>query len=831
MRKRLLFALLSLFYALVVSAIDYRIEGTVVDDNGEPLPSASVLLFKGNEEKQYKGDATDIDGKFAIKELTEGQYRLEISFMGFKKKTINVSLTPTTPIRRLKKITIQEDASLLSAVEVTAKRSSLQVDIDKKTFIVNESAVSDGMSASEVLKEIPSVAVDVEGNVSMRNNENVEIYINGRPSGMTEDNKADLLEQLPAGSIERVEVITNPSSKFSAEGSAGIINIVMKQSVLRTAYYGTLSAGLTYPWGGRLGGNASANINFNKNKWSTGVSIGYRNRKNDGGGESRREYYEEDTTLINQYNDTEFEMNSAFVRLTASCQADSNNVFGFAGMFMFGDRFRGQFIDYEHGYINGGNRIFNSFQNRDSRTDNDRLMGYGEVNYTHNFSESHTLAAVIDFSANKNDNERNYYQRNFDSLHVSSPVNDYDQNQATLNKNRTWEAQLDYVNPISSTSKLEAGAKVSLDHQYSNVTTEKKMNGSNDFIPQAELDNDFEMQQNVYSIYASYGSKFRRFAAQLGLRGELTDVDWTLHTNGDKSTKKPYANVFPTVFLSYIASDNDELQLSYTRRISRPKSRRLNPYKDVEDSTNISFGNPDLDPEFTNSFEFSYVKNFCEKKHSFISSVYYQLRQDIIQKYSWRSEDVLMNTYENMSTSHSTGLELILKNHWKYVDLSSNVNFYYYKLTGGDFTVHNAESASDIDIHVDDRHSWSWTAKISSTFILPKNISMELTGNYRSPKATAQGKTLNTYFVNFGAKKSFFDKKLNLTLSVRDILNSRKRKSETWDDDFYQYSETTWNGRSINLNVSYTFGNMKKKAKKGKSDSFSSDDDGGMDDF
>ncbi len=825
-----------LLFASTASAIGFKISGVVVDESSdEPLPYANVCLFQNNE--QIKGTVTDLEGRFLFSQLTEGAFRIEISYMGFKTKKLNVRLSSDRPYRVFKRIPVQEDAELLSAVEVTAKRSSFQADIDKKTFLVNESAVADGMSASEVLKEIPSVAVDVDGNVSVRNNENVEIYINGRPSGMTDDSKGDILEQLPAGSIEKVEVITNPSSRFAAEGSAGIINIVLKQSgSSKSSYFGSVSGGITYPWGGKPGGNVNGNISVTKNKWTTTASVGYNNKRSIGGGKSERESYKAaDTTYIDQVRDADFNMNSVFIRLGTSCQIDTANRVGLQGMFSYGRREREQLIDYSRGAILGGRRNLSTFQERDALTDNVKLVGKLDLDYLHTFSDSHTLSAAVGYSINSNDNDRDYQQKNYDSLKISTPAADYDQQQTTLNKNSSFDVQVDYVNPITSKSKLEAGLKADIENQSSDVESFIKQNGQDVFTPQQNLYNDFELRQDVYSAYASYGNKIRRFSFLAGLRGELTHVQWTQHTTGETSDKNPYFNIFPTCFFSYEFSSDNELQLSYTRRISRPKRRTLNPYTNVEDSTNITFGNPDLDPEFTNSFEFNYVKNFNDKKHTFMTSIYYQLMQDVVQKYSWQSGDAVMSTYENMATSHSSGLNLLLKDHWKVVDLTTSVNVFYYLLKGGTFWVNNPQAGENgVEVDIDDRHSFSWSAQLSATFILPQNITMELTGNYRSPKVTAQGKSLSDYYVNFGAKKTFFDKKLSVSLSVRDLLDSRRRKSETWDDDFYLYSESWWSGRTVNLNVSYSFGNMKKKKKdkkKNKISDSSSSSDSDFDDF
>lgn len=814
----------TLFRTTIAYAGDCQISGVIVDAEGLPLPSAAVMLHKGDNTQHEQGTATDPDGKFSFTGLSEGDYRLIISFMGYKTKTVATKLTNEKKSVKYQKIILQEDAALLSAVEVEAKRSSLQVDIDKKTFLVNESAVTDGMSASEILKEIPSVDVDVEGNVSLRNNENVEIYINGKPSGLTEENRGDLLEQLPAGSIERVEVITNPSSKFSAEGSAGIINIVMKNNTKQATYYGSVSAGISYPWGWKPGGNVGGNICVNKNKWSTTASIGYTNKKFKGESLSERETYKTDTTLLNQYSDIQFNMNTIFTRISTSCQIDSTNKIGLAGMFSYGGRDRNQYLDYDKGYLNDGASIFNTHQQRNALNHAERLMGNATIDYAHDFAQGHTLSTAFNFSANSGKSDRDYEQIQMDSLYSVIAEKGYDQYQYTYNHNRNYEFQTDYVNPLTPTSKLEAGLKLSFQNQFNEVNSSIKKQGDDDYVAQKELDNDFELHQNIYAAYTSWGAKFHKFSMQLGLRGELTDQDWSLNTTGEKSTQKPYFDLFPTAYFAYKLTDNDELQLSYTRRVSRPRRYWINPYINLSDSTNISFGNPNLKPEYANMIEMNYVKNFS--KHTFTASLYYKLCQDIVQRYSWMQQDAMISTFANMTNSHSAGLELILKNSWKVVNLTSNINFYYYKLKGGDFNITSVfnGTTTDVDVTIHERQSFSWKAKISADFSLPKAFALQVTGDYKSPVVTAQGKSLYDYFFNLGLKKSFLQKSLIATLSVRDLLNSRKRRADTWGDDFFQHSESQWSGRTISLNVTYNFGNMKKNGKRDKDSSFGSSD-------
>ena len=799
-----------------------KISGQVFDPSGNTLPMADVILFSSDGTTQVAGELTDDDGNFLIDGISLDDYVLEVSFMGYKDKRINVSLSKEKPNVRYKKIVLVEDVDMLQEVQVTGNRSTMKVDLDKKTYMVNSNAIADGTSASEILKEIPSVEVDVEGKVSLRNSENVEIYIGGKPAGLTDENRGDILEQMPAGSIQQVEVISNPSSKFDAEGSVGIINIVMKaEEKKNTTYYGSVSAGVIYPWNGRLGGNVGANIYYTKNKWNLNSSVGLIKRNMVGNGFTNRETYKGDSTYLDQVRDQDAEMKSGFFRLGINYNANTNNSFTMSGMLSVGGRDNTQELNYNSGYILNGNRIPNLIENRLTSTDGLRLMGNASFGYLHRFPEDGVWKSSVTFIPNKNDNDQTYEQitkhrSDIDSLVGSIRDNDYVQYQSFRGHNRTLEVQSDYSKSIKN-DMLETGVKASFGAQGNVVTSEIQPYGSDARTKQPELGNDFELKQNIYAAYVSYSHRKKRFGMQLGLRGELTDISWNLYSSNDGEDKKPYGNLFPSVFLSYALSDKDELQLCYTRRISRPRRYWLNPRVNVSDPSNIYFGNPNLDPEITNSTEFSYIRTM--KNSTFMASLYHKLTQDLVQQYSWVYNDVMWNTRANLATAHSGGLELILKNRFKVVSLTYNVNLYYYALKGGVFdvmTVMPGFGVVDKEVTIKDRSNFSWSGQLSADFSLPKSIKLQASGNYRSPRSTAQGKMLHDYNVNLGLKKSFFSQKLSATLSVRDLLNSRKRRSETWDDTFYQLSEFKFSGRTISLNLAYNFGNLNSKSSKSR---------------
>ena len=838
--KNKVFILTVLFLMCSISSFcESKISGQVFDPSGNTLPMADVLLYASDGTTQIVGEITDDDGNFLIDGISLDDYVLEVSFMGFKNKRINVSLSEQKPSVRYKKIVLVEDADMLSEVQVSGTRSAMKVDLDKKTYRVNANAIADGTTASEILKEIPSVEVDVEGKVSLRNSENVEIYINGKPAGLTEENRGDILEQMPAGSVQLIEVISNPSSKFDAEGSVGIINIVMKNDEKKNStYYGSVSAGVIYPWDGRVGGNVGANINYTKNKWNIGSSIGLINRNMVGNGYTNRETYNGDTTFLNQTRGQDADIPSGFFRLGINYAANARNSVNLSGMFSVGGRDNCQDLNYDNGYIVNGVRRSSLVEQRRTETDGLRLMGNVTLDYSHTFRDEGVLSSSVSFLPNKNDNDQTYEQitkhrDDIDSLIGSLRANDYTQYQSTDGHNHTLGIQSDYSKQIKwsdHAGKFETGVKVTFGTQGNVVTSEIQPYGEDERTAQPELGNDFELRQNIYAAYVSYSQKVKRFGMQLGLRGELSDVSWNLYSAGDSEDKKPYGNLFPSAFFSYTFTDKDELQLSYTRRITRPRRYWLNPYVNVSDPANIYFGNPNLDPEITNSTEISYIKNL--KKSTFMASLYHKLTQDLVQQYSWIYDDVMWNTRANLATSHAGGLELILKNNFKSVALTYNLNLYYYALKGGVFdvtTVMPGFGVIDKEVVIKDRSNFSWSGQLSADFSLPKAIKLQVSGNYRSPRSTAQGKMLHNYNVNLGLKKSFFSQKLSATLSVRDLLNSRKRRSETWDDSFYQKSEFKFSGRTISLNLAYNFGNLKKnskgRGKDGNDGSVEEDDD------
>lgn len=848
--KRLL-SLLFLFFlttaTMLTMAQGYTVKGKVVDaKTGETIPFANVELKTSDGTKTVQGMFTGDDGRFLIENVSEDIYQLVISFMGYS--DYNGKITPEILKREggaRFTVKLHEDVALLSQVEIVGNRTQLQMDVDKKTFLVNEGAASVGVSATDVLRDIPTVDVDMEGNISLRNNENVEVFINGRSVGLSGDAQGELLEQFPAGSIEKIEVITNPSSKYSAEGSAGIINIVMKQDA-PAGVFGNVSAGISYPTEGKLGGNLGASVNVTKNKWTILSSLGYQRRTFRGTSDIDREQFlkrdsllggDRDTIFNKTVGDRDFIINSFFARLGLDYKINDKNRLGLSGVLSLGKNRVEEEYDYRFGKIFDGERLDTAYSDRISKTKSPRSMYTVKFDYTHTFGTGKELSFLAQTSFNGQNQDRNYYQTRYGM--DNSFVSYSEQMQTNDRKIRKNQLSIDYVSPVGKISNLELGISADFSNERNDVRSFERRNSNNPFVSQDNLTNDFEYKQNVYAWYGMWSGKLKRFGYKVGLRGELSDISWIQHNTGASDDLDTYGNLFPSLFLTYNITDADELQFSAIRRITRPRGFRLNPNPNMSDSTTISYGNPDLHPEEAFSGEMNYLHT-TPKGHVYTVSAYYKFTDDVIEQYSWTEmadeKVILKSTFANLNRSHSTGLELIAKHKFKPLTLTTNFNLYYYNLVGGDTQIEVTDSKGTLvrrDLSLRKRDGFSWDFKEGIDFRLPKNITGQFTLNYRSPRVAAQGKNNNSFFMNIGLKRQFLDKKLSLAFNVRDILNTNKRNMETWSDSFHQVSKTTRNGRTFNLNASYSFGNNKNKNNKkgGKDGKSGFDDDMNFDDF
>ena len=805
---RLLLLCLTVMFSLQTFA-QGTVKGHVVDKaTDESLQFVNAAVYAQNDTtKIVAGAITDANGSFTIGGLKNGRYRLVLSFVGYRDVVRQFNITAQKPNEHFSHIFMSEDSRQLSEVTVVGQRSGVKLEVDRKSFDVSQDISNAGGAASDVLENIPSVEVDQDGNVSLRGNTSVEVWINGKASGLTSDNRAEILKQLPAESIERIEVIDNPSAKFSAEGSAGIINIVLKRD-RKAGYYGSV----------RVGGNTnkSANTGFSIN-YSSGLldayaNIGYRHRQNNLGGSLSEQQYLNTNQYQNYRSDNSEYGNNLFSRAGLTFHPTTKDDIGVSGMMMFGGRKSYSHTPYHYGTIGAMQDTY--LMHRDTRSGGDNRMLHGELSYRHMFTDTHFIDLTLSTGNWRADNHNisqdspYYYSGEVPTAYSwqSRPMN---------MRNRNSEIKLDYENPITDKMRLQAGYNGRFSHENSpqeSFIADKWAGGT----PTEEKTyfNRFIYDNTIHALYATATYNFGKFGLMGGLRGEYWKVntesyDWEQEHNPqkrDKPFKKDFFELFPSIFMSYQLTDNDQLQLNWTRRLRRPWGGQLNNFKNTRDASMVSFGNPELTPEFSNSFSLNYLKTFGDQ--SFLLSAYYRPTTDVIQRIRWQSmsDGLMYSTSMNLSKSTSTGLELTLKNRlFKILDINTNANFYYYKLNGFSYVIEGQTVTGEED------HNFTWNARCQASLILPYDISVQVTGNYRARQVITQGYRKASYGMDMGLRKNFFDKKLTVSLNCRDLLDSRHWENYTSGPTFTRHQKNWRGGRRFNLTLSWNFGNMKPK--------------------
>lgn len=783
---------ISIIFLLFLSGILFaqkngKIEGRIFDSSTEmPLEFVTVSLFDLAQGTLINGGITNINGSFILENIPLGKYKLKVSYIGYLDVTKEIKISEGKTNLHVSDILLKENSQLLSEIEVVGQVAQVKFDIDKKTFMVNQSALSPGMGASDVLQNIPSVNVDNDGNISLRNNGNVEVWINGKPSGLTAENRGQILEQLPAESIESIEIITNPSAKYNPEGSSGIINVVLKKD-RKGGYYGNVALGFTTPFGTNLSGN----VNYSNDKIDAFLNLSYRRSEHHRDGYTNRESYGSDTVYLNQTTKGLYNMNGLFLRTGINYQINKKNSIGISAFGMLSDRNSETENFYKYKYDN--DIVFKSYT---QNTLVDRQMnGFNSnIDYKYLFNKKgHEFTASAGY---------NQFAFNADFDYLFSGANPgLDRMQASKKDRNTYSLQADYVLPMNDISKFEAGYK-------SVFSFENSLTSAGSFQPTEILNidylDDFLFNQQTHAFYSTYKNRFKTIGYQIGLRAEATLVDWAnTQTKGDYNR----FDFFPSVFLSKKINETNEFQLSLTRRINRPDGRRINPFRNISDSTNIVYGNPDLSPEFAAAYEINHIKTW--DAHSIASSIYYRETNDVIQQIKQLVQpsignEYLETTFKNITSSKNAGVEISLKNKiLKKIDLTSTFNAYYSLLAGN--TEYNIPEAENLSCNL----------KLIGNVNISKGFTGQLTANYRTSELISQGESKQMYTVDLGLRKSFTNNWI-VSLSMRDVFNSRKFKTISYGPNFYQESLDFRQGRVLSLNVSYGFGNMKEKNNKKK---------------
>ncbi len=821
--NRILTLFLTLFATLATFA-QGSVRGNVSDKTtGEGLGFVSVKITRQGTDQFVGGATTDTEGFFQVKGLAAGRYTATFTMMGYKTLSRDFAVTSAKPEVHLQNLRLAEDAKMLGEVTVTGQQSAMRLEVDRKSFDVSQDIANAGQSASEVLENIPSVEVDTDGNISLRGNESVEVWINGKASGLTTDNRAQILQQLPAESIERIEVIDNPSAKFSAEGSAGIINIVLKKD-RKPGYYGSVQAGGTT----RGGANSSFNINYNSSIVDAYLNVGYRHRNNTGKAESTQTYPLSDEWQRYASRSTN-QGNNLFTRGGLTFHAGSRDDITLSGMMMHGGRHSWSTTPYHY----GAGDFETMLMTRRTTSGGHMHMLHGELNWQHHFTEDgrHFLDVTLSGGRWRN-NDDNVYQDStiiYPTPTSQLPTTYSYQSRPMHINNRNYEVKVDYENPVTEQFKVQAGYQGRFSHENTpqeSYADDQHWDGSNAAEDQAFF-NRFIYDMDLHAAYTTLTYNFGKFGLMGGLRGEY----WKVHTESlnwaqEHGTQpqptpfeKDYFQLFPSLFASYQLTPNDQLQLNYTRRLRRPWGGQLNSFRDTRDATRISFGNPELTPEFSNSFSFNYLRTWTE--HSMLLSAYYRPTTDVMQRINWISsaDGIMYQTNKNVARSQSSGLEATVKNKlFRILDLSTNLNAYYYHLDGFDYYIDGQTVTGR------SQHSFTWNARMQASVILPYDVSMQLSGRYRSRQAISQGYRKAGYDIDLGIRKNFFQKKLVLSVNCRDLLNSRRFRNYTSNDTFQRHQLFRRGGRNVIVTLTWNFGSSNAKKPEGREGEGEQDD-------
>ena len=794
------------------------ITGKIIDSNTkEPLEYATVIL-NNQETKQLSGGITDENGNFNIK-INTGTYDISFEFISFK--TIKISNKIINSSINFGTIKLSEDADELDEIVIIAEKSTVEIRLDKRIYNVGKDMTVRGGSASDVLDNVPSVDVDVEGNVSLRGNENVRILIDGKPSALVGLSGTDALRQLPADAIERVEVVTSPSARYDAEGTAGILNIILRKGVA-TGLNGSLNATIGDPTQYRI----ASNINFRTKKVNLFTNLGYRNSSGPGNFLTNLSTFENESINSLRIEDRNFERNRNGYNINVGLEYFLSKESSITGTYFFRDS------DNK----NLSNNIIRVFDINDILEFSDtRIQDEDEIdttsqfalNYTNNINSSgHKL--TIDFQYSESEEIEKAFIN--DSL--------AEENNITTEDSKNTLIQSDYVLPIGENTQFEIGYR----GEFQDLTSDFLVTRTPtlDFDPS----NNLVFKQNVNAIYSQFGSKLNKFSYLLGIRTEITDVKVRLTNTNEKFDYK-YTELFPTINVGFERTEDQSFTIGYSRRLRRPRFWYLNPFESRSSQNVIYKGNPALIPTFTNSFDLGFLQKIG--KLTLNSSIYFQHSINAIQRVSRDeirfidgvNQVITIREHINLASEDRFGFELTTNyNPSKKVRLSGSFNVFQQESKGlyayNKFIID--EISGDIiatpEIQDLGNTNNSWFTRFNATFSLPWEIQMQNRLSYRGPRKTVQSESDGIFSANIALSKDVFKEKGSLVLNVSDVFNSRKRKSTNYNPNkenptSISYQESQWRVRQVSLNFTYRF-NQKKKQQR---DRRGGDDFEGGEDF
>ncbi len=775
-----------------------KIVGKVLDaETNEPLEFTTISLLDRKDSSIVTGTITDEKGKYVL-EADYGLYLVKFEFISYEIKYINeVTLNRENEFVDLGTISLAISSTMLDEIEVVAERSEMQFSLDKRVFNVGRDLANKGGSAEDILDNIPSVEVDVEGNVSLRGSENVRILVDGKPSGLIGIGDSGGLKSLPAGMIESVEIVTNASARYEAEGTAGIINIILKKD-RQHGVNGSfdVSAGIPYNYG------ASANINVRKDWINFFVNYGFRYRENPGQGFTYQEFFNgKDIPISNQIRSGTRGGASNSLRGGMDLILSEKDVITGAILYRYGNNFGDSRVEYQD--FDTQRILQNVTYRLEDQIEKEPNLEY-ELNYERKFErKDQKFTAQMQYQNNRENQSSDYTEYYFDGQLNELNIPNLLQRSNNQERQRDILFKSDYVQPFGKDKKFEVGTRISLrDINNDYLVEEQKEDVWSNLI---NFSNNFNYSEDIVAAYGIYASKIDKWSYQLGLRAEYSHVITELEETHEVNDRS-YTNLFPTAHLTYEVNEGNAIQASYSRRISRPRFWYLNPFFTFSNARSLFGGNPNLDPELTDSYELGYLKYW--ENVNLGTSIYYRHTTGDIQRITRVVGDGITRTQpENLAIEDAVGIELTLgadlKKWWR---IDANGNVYYAVIEGA------------LGDQIFNRDTYTFTNRLSSKMKFWKDAEFQIRFSYRAPRNTAQGRSKSIYSTDLAFSKDVLKRNGTITVSGRDIFNTRKYRSEVFDDFFYSESEYQHRSRFVVFSFNYRLNQKKRRQRGGDED-------------
>ncbi len=770
------------------------IVGKVKDKSqGVPMQYTNVVLYRLPDSTMVDGTITGKDGVFKFKDVKNGHYFLKIHFIGFQIRTVGgIVLSGKKKEVKLPVIFLEPESSTLQGVEVKSSRSRISYQVDKKVVNVTKDLMASAGSAVDVLENVPSVDVDIEGNVTLRGSSNFTVLINGHPS-VLEGN--DALQQIPASSIQRIEIITNPSAKYDPEGVGGILNIILKKDK-------------------NLGINGIINASAGtKNKYRGNALIGYRTKKINAFVSADGNY--RDFNMKVTSDDQTFFPDTTNFRHTLIDGVRNRKGFGLSGgLDYYPDKkstlsLSGKYGGYGYGMDNTSKRyIYTLPATTDSYSKSLSHSGrwghYYNVqgDFLHKFNNlGHQIEAFAYYSGRSSDDQENQSDYQTDSVWNDIGLEPSSLRTTTLDTSSNLRLKLDYALPIGKKGKFETGYQSRFYNENGQYTYETFDTATGDWVSNENFKDVVDFKRNIHAAYVSFKDEYKNFGYEVGFRTEYTD-----RSVDNNDGKKPFLikrfDYFPSIHLSYQLPKNYQVYTSYSRRINRPGQWSLNPFPMIIDPYNIRVGNPELEPEYIDSYELGLQKIFSRSFLSF-EAYYRKTTNKITRVRLLDTAGIIIHTSKNLNKDYAAGAELMANlKIVKWFGLNASFNIYNYRLVG------NLEG-SDVAAN-----SVNWSMRTTASFYLKGQFRIQWMGIYRSPTATVQGTRKGFFYTNLAVRKDFFKRKLNLTLTARDLLGTARYESTASGNGFYSHMTFRREWPIVTMTVAYIINNYRQKRKK-----------------